>query len=62
MKYRYFYNAQGTILGYGEYRKVCFQTGIVDSVGYIDTDSPVDIDAFVVDIETQTLISIQMNK
>jgi hypothetical protein len=59
IKYRYFYNETGTIVGYAKYKHVCFQSSIDNSTTYVETDNLVDIDAFRVDIESQTLVPIE---
>jgi hypothetical protein len=59
MNYRYFYNDTGTILGFSRFKRTCWTIGMVNSVGYVDSDQLVDIDTHRVDIESQTLVAIE---
>lgn len=58
MRYRYFYDNQGTIVANSTYKKICYATGMNDSIGYIDTDQNIDITQYRVDLTTKTLVEI----
>lgn len=57
MKYRYFYNSQGHIVGFTQYKVVCYAEGVADSTGYIDSDNQINIANYEVDLTTQTLVA-----
>lgn len=57
MKYRYFYNSQGTIVGFTQYKVVCYAGGVANSIGYIDSNDQVNIADYTVDLTTQTLVA-----
>ena len=56
MNYRYYYNAQGTIIGFTQYKTVCYAGGVNDSVGYIDSTEQINFDDYHVDLTTLTLV------
>lgn len=56
MKYRYYYDAQGTIIGFTKYKTQCYAVGVGDSIGYIDSDTEVDRTQYKVDLTTLTLV------
>jgi len=58
MKYRYYYNAQGIIIGFTQYKNICLSQGIGDSTGYIDSDERITIEDYRVDLTTQTLVDV----
>ena len=57
MNYRYYYNSQGTILGFTEYRTICYTTAVGDSTGHIDSTDKVVIEDYTVDLTTKTLVA-----
>jgi hypothetical protein len=56
MKYRYFYNATGTIVGWCSYKRVCYAVGVSSSVGYVDSNTKHDTKTISVNVDTKTLI------
>ena len=57
MNYRYYYNAQGTIVGFTQYKIVCYAGGVADSTGYIDSQSKINISDYSVDLTTLALVA-----
>jgi hypothetical protein len=57
MNYRYFYNAQGAIVGVAEYSVVCMCASMSDSAGYVDSTIKIDASVYQVDLTNQTLVA-----
>lgn len=57
MKYRYFYNAQGAIVGVAEYSSICLCDSMCDSAGYVDSTTKIDTSVYQVDLTNQTLVA-----
>lgn len=57
MKYRYFYNAQGKIVGSNLYKSICLVEGMSGSIGYIDSETKVVIADYNIDLTTLTLVA-----
>jgi hypothetical protein len=57
MKYRYYYNAQGTIIGFTEYKTECYAGGVNNSTGYIDSEVRINTDDYTVDLTTFALVA-----
>jgi len=58
MNYRYFYNAQGTIVGIAEYTLTCLCASMSDSAGYVDSTNKIDTNLYQVDLTNQTLVAL----
>jgi hypothetical protein len=54
---RYFYNQDGSIVGFTEYRTLCFVEQMCGVAAYIDVDQKVDYTQYTVDLTTQTLVA-----
>ena len=55
MNYRYFYNSQGRIIGFSEYRTQCLVASVIKSIGYIDSEEKINIKDYHIDLTTLTL-------